>query len=139
VRPGRSSADGGIDELPLFRDASRSRRATLAARPATCPASRKLSVASAWITVACIAITASRAASSGIGGTGHHDQGNPAPIKPTRWAGPGEIHGPAPPRSACLPAPRFSGHSPLLARSATFPVKGQGQPGKHPTAVPYLA
>jgi GntR family transcriptional regulator len=83
VRPGRSSADGGIEELPLFREVSRSSRSTLAARSATCPASRAFSAASASITRACAAITASRAASSGIG-TGHHDQSNLAAIKPAR-------------------------------------------------------
>ena len=34
VRPGRSSIEGGNDELPLFREISRSRRATLRARSA---------------------------------------------------------------------------------------------------------
>jgi hypothetical protein len=86
VRPGRSSADGGIDELPLLRDASRSSRSTLAARSATCPASRAFSVASATITRACAAITASRAASSGIRRTNHHDHGILAVIKLTRQA-----------------------------------------------------
>jgi hypothetical protein len=39
-------------------------------------------------------ITASRAASSGIEGTDHHDQDNLVVIKPARWAGPGRITGP---------------------------------------------
>jgi hypothetical protein len=84
VRPGRSSADGGIDELPLFGEAGRSSRSTLAARSATCPANRVFSAASAAITRACTAITASRAASTGIPGTGHHDQDTHEAIKPTR-------------------------------------------------------
>jgi hypothetical protein len=54
------------------------------------------SAASKPITCACIAITASRAASSGIWDTGHHDQDNQAAIKPPRWASPGETG----PRSA---------------------------------------
>jgi hypothetical protein len=86
VRPGRSSADGGIDEFPLFREASRSSRSTLAARSATCPASLVFSAASTSITRACITITASRAASGGIDGTGHPDRANPVVIKPERWA-----------------------------------------------------
>jgi hypothetical protein len=78
-------------------------------------------VASAWITVACVAITASRAASSGIDGTGHHDRGNPAAIKPTRWAGPGQIHRPAPPRPALLTGTAVQEHSSFLPHPAAFP------------------
>jgi hypothetical protein len=67
-----------------LREASRSSRSTLAARPATCPASLAFSVASTSIILAWTAITASRAASSGIEGTGHHDHHIPAAIKPPR-------------------------------------------------------
>jgi hypothetical protein len=90
VWPGRSSADGGIEELPLLREESRSSRSALAARSVTCPASRALPAASTSITRACTAITASRAASSGIRGTGHHDHDILAVIKPARWASPEE-------------------------------------------------
>src|ERR1019366_10263875 len=84
LRPGRSSADGAIPELPLLRDTSRCRRSTLR---------RSSSIASAWA-----AITASRAAhepQSGAGGgrpvTSNHDQSRPNVSKPTRWAGSGKI------------------------------------------------
>ena len=104
VRPGRSSADGGIEELPLLRDASRSSRSTRAARSATCPASRAFSAASNSITRACTAITAPRAASTGIEGTDHHDQDTHVRIKPTRCGhllrSTVEIHRPAASRSA---------------------------------------
>jgi hypothetical protein len=100
MRPGRSSAGGGIDEFPLFRETSRSSRSILAARSATCPASLVFSAAGASITRACITITASRAASSGIDGTGHHDRDNPVVIKPARWDGNDEIA-----KSACQQDP----------------------------------
>jgi hypothetical protein len=75
-----------IDELPELREISRSSRLTLAARSATCPASRALSAARVPIILACAAITASRASSSGIRSTYHHDRDILPVIKPTRWA-----------------------------------------------------
>ena len=128
-RPGRSSADGGIDELPLLREASRSSRSTRAARSATCPASPAFSAASTPITRPCTAITASRAASSGIGGT------RPSCQQPGRDTLPADRHrGPrAHPPPLSNPALSF------LARSATVSVNSQGQLGTYLTTGPYLA
>jgi hypothetical protein len=50
VRVGRSSAEGGINELPLLREASRSSRSILAARSAICPVGRAFSAASTSVT-----------------------------------------------------------------------------------------
>jgi hypothetical protein len=87
-RPGRSSADGGIEEFPLFRDTIRSSRANRSRSSA---------------------ISASRAAHDwqpGAGGgrsvTTDHDQGRLAVIKPARWAGPGMIPGEVAARSMTI-------------------------------------
>ncbi len=57
-RPGWSSADGGIDEFPLFRDPARSAAASRSRRSAT-------SASSAAIRSACAAISASRGSEDG--------------------------------------------------------------------------
>ena len=121
VRPGRSSADGGIEEFPLFRDTSRSSRSTLAARSATCPASRAFSAASISITRACTVITASRAASSGIEGTDHHDQDNLVVIKPARWSRPGKDHRPLAGGQPVRPECRARSHAQIA-----LPVPARG-------------
>jgi hypothetical protein len=80
LRPGWASIDGGNEELPLFRDTSRSSRSSFAS--------------SAAIAAACSAITASRSAHaghasarSGAAATRHHLQDNHTVIKQTRSAG----------------------------------------------------
>ena len=90
--PGRSSAEGGIEELRLLRPSRRlssaaSARSSSIARPCS-PSTRP-----------CSAITESRAAHAthpaaggGSSVTGHHDQDNPAVIKPARWAGASQIN-----------------------------------------------
>ena len=91
LRPGRSSAEGAIEELPLLRPSRRRSSRTSAA-------SATRSARSSSIAAACSAITASRAAHEaqpGAGGgrtaiTGHHHR-RPAVIKPTRRADPGNI------------------------------------------------
>ena len=91
VRPGWSSSDGGSEELPEFRDAARS---SLASRSSSSPirtssaAFRAASNAMSW---PCSAISASRAASSGLEVTDHHHPGTHLVIKATRWAGHQEI------------------------------------------------
>jgi hypothetical protein len=89
--PSRSSADGGIEELPLSRPSRRLSSATSARSSSTArlssPGNRP-----------CSAITASRAAHPAhpaAGGsdpvTGHHDQDIPAVIKPTRSGRPCKV------------------------------------------------
>jgi hypothetical protein len=46
VRPGRSSADGGIEEFPLFREINRSNRASRPARSLFSARNRSLSACS---------------------------------------------------------------------------------------------
>ena len=61
-RPGRSSDEGGSDELPLLRDAARSSRATRSCNAA--------------ISLACSAITPSRAAHAAQSGPGRQQIGH---------------------------------------------------------------
>jgi hypothetical protein len=94
VRPGWSSSDGGSEEFPEFRDAARSSRSTHPASPAfaastsaTRAASTAFCAASSVMSCPCSAISASRAASSGLAVTDHHHPVIPPVIKPARWAG----------------------------------------------------
>jgi hypothetical protein len=65
-RPGRSSADGGIEEFPEFRDTSRSSRASRSSRPATCADSSEFRASRTSISTPC---TSARTARSSSGGT----------------------------------------------------------------------
>jgi len=87
ARPGRSSSDGGSEELPEFRDAARSSLASRSSSSPTRPASAAFCTASMAMSWPCSAISASRAASSGLAVTDHHHLGRPTVIKTTRWAG----------------------------------------------------
>ena len=87
VRPGWSSSDGGSEELPEFRDAARSSLASRSSSSPTRPASAAFCTASMAMSWPCSAISASRAASSGLAVTDHHHPGRPTVIKPARWAG----------------------------------------------------
>jgi hypothetical protein len=91
--PGRSSADGGIEEFPEFRETARSRRASRSSSSAfaasSCATRSAIAVFCAARTVISCrwsAISPSRASSSGITDAGHHDQHIPAVIKLTRRA-----------------------------------------------------
>ena len=75
--PGRSSADGGIEELPLLRPSRRLSSATSARSSPTARASSPISSSRA-------AHEPHPAAGGGRPVTGHHDQDIPAVIKPTR-------------------------------------------------------
>jgi hypothetical protein len=88
VRPGRSSADGAMEELPLVRPRRRRSSATSSAKAAR-------SDLSSPIAAACSAITASRAAHDvqpGAGGgsgpvtTGHYGR-QPSTVKPQATPG----------------------------------------------------
>jgi hypothetical protein len=83
VRPGWSSIDGGSEELPEFRDAARSSLASRSSSSATRSASAAFWAASIAMSWPCSAISASRAASSGLAVTDHHP-GIPSVIKATR-------------------------------------------------------
>ena len=79
VRPGWSSSEGGSEELAEFRDVARSSRATrpassafAASTSATRAASAAFCAASRPMSWPCSAISASRAASSGLAVTDHH-------------------------------------------------------------------
>jgi hypothetical protein len=67
VLPGRSSADGGIDEFPEFRDSSRSSCASRSSSSATRPASSPFRASRTSISTPCT--SASMARSSAAGGT----------------------------------------------------------------------
>jgi hypothetical protein len=91
VLPGRSSAEGGIEEFPEFRETARSSLASRSASSAfaasgcaTRSASAALCTASTPITCPCSAISPSRAASSGMAGTVRHHPGGTPAIKATR-------------------------------------------------------
>jgi len=88
---GRSSALGGIDELPEFRDAARSSlsiradsSAFAASSSPTRAASAVFCAASSAMSCPCSAISASRAAFSGAAVTGHHHPDTRSVIKATR-------------------------------------------------------
>ena len=81
---GRSSSDGGSEEFPEFRDAARSSRASRSSRSATRAARCAFCCASIPMSWPCSAISASRAASSGLAVTDHHHPGIPSVIKRTR-------------------------------------------------------
>jgi hypothetical protein len=83
ARPGRSSSDGGSEELPEFRDAARSSLASRSSSSPTRPASAAFCTASMVMSWPCSAISASRAASSGLAVTDHHHLGRPTAIKTT--------------------------------------------------------
>ena len=91
VRPGWSSSDGGSEELPEFRDAARSSLASRSSSSPTRTASAAFCAASNAMSWPCSAISASRAASSGLAVTDHHHPGTHLVIKATRWAGHQEI------------------------------------------------
>jgi hypothetical protein len=84
VRPGWSSIDGGSEDLPEFRDAGRSSLARRFSSSATRSASAAFWAASITMSWPCSAISASRAASSGLAVTGHHLPAIPSVIKTTR-------------------------------------------------------
>lgn len=72
VRPGRSSIDGGSEELPEFRDAARSSLASRSSSSATRVVSAAFCAASIAMSCPCSAISASRAPSSGLTITDRH-------------------------------------------------------------------
>jgi hypothetical protein len=84
VLPRRSSADGGIEEFPEFRDTARSRRASRSSISLTRASSAEFRSASITTSCACTAISPSRAASSGIAGTDRNHPDSTAPRKTTR-------------------------------------------------------
>jgi hypothetical protein len=91
ARPGWSSIDGGNEEFPEFRDAARSSRSTRARSSASAASSSATREASAVFCAAsiatscpCSAISASRAASSGLAVTNHHHLDIPPVIKEPR-------------------------------------------------------
>ena len=91
LRPGRSSADGGIEEFPLFRDPARSAAASCSRRPATI-------ASSAAIRSACSPISTSRGSAEDPSGGGASvtarnipettlsHRGNTAPVAKTQPA-----------------------------------------------------
>src|SRR5664280_1827095 len=81
LRPGKSSVDGGIEELSLLRPTSRS-------SPATRSASRAFAEASSSITTSRDAYEAHPGAGGGIADTNRNDQESSAEINTPRRGGP---------------------------------------------------
>jgi len=84
IRPGWSSSDGGSEELPEFRAAARSSLASRSSSSATRAASTAFCAASIAMSWPCSAISASRAASSGLAVTDNHRPCIPSVIGATR-------------------------------------------------------